>query len=118
MPHFTFIASVMLQYDDTGFSLKQLINEVIRIENIQPSHKARLLKVLHDADESVLDQHKYLMDYTSNNIRFFNASVVPRFDDVKGVTKAEYDSDLEFCESIDNNIFIQSIINEIEVKDD
>jgi len=98
MPHQeTTIVSYLLQEDDTGRSLKTLIDEA-RSELFGNPHLIKLEKAIRRAGMAELDQDgpRFNEDYVNRHVAWFRSTEIPRFmtDEPPGVTGTHYKSDL------------------------
>ena len=90
------IASLLLRKDDAGLSLFSLIKLV---QSIAANNFNLLLYVdrfIKNVPNDELCELRYDEIYTTRNLRFYPASIIPKFSEWQpdGVTHAEYDSDL------------------------
>lgn len=96
------VVSIMLQKDDCGMSLLELINKC------KDAFSNYLIIVLYiemmtkNIDESDLDSIRFNYEYAKNSFKIFNANDLPRIKekDVNGVFNIEYDVDLENIQHI------------------
>ena len=91
------IVSIMLQKNDCGVSLEELI-EIIREK--YTNNYALLMHIeslISHADEETLQSIKYDRIYLRENIKYFNAEDIPHFNEKTpdGVFNAEYDCNLD-----------------------
>lgn len=91
-----YVISILLRNDDQGLSLKSLIKEVREIARDDFDtllYIDKLARGIHEEDASLI---KFDEEYTRNNIRFYNAKIIPKFESEQpeGVSQTEYNSDL------------------------
>jgi hypothetical protein len=110
------IVSYLLRRDDSGISLYQLIREVRTLAAQDYSTLLYIEKLIKNIPEEVLQQLRYDVTYIENNIRFFPAANVPKFNEAQpnGVTQTEYNSDLTTAKHIP----IESILQWINDKEE
>ncbi len=103
------IGSVLLRESDTGLSLYELILKVK--ENAKGNYKVLLYieNFIKNTSDEKLKNIKYDELYIKDNIKFYRANMVPRFNEKtpEGVSKAEYDSDLSNVINLTNNELIK-----------
>lgn len=106
-----YIVSIMLQTDDQGFSLFDLVQEVQRIAATSFDTIMHIENFIKNFDEAELKTIKYNMEYTNKNLFTYKAASVPRLEEEqpRGVSKAEYDSDLTNAVALPSNEFIDWI---------
>ncbi|PAK47926.1 PD-(D/E)XK motif protein [Paenibacillus sp. 7541] len=90
------IVSCLLRSDDAGLSLHELIQEVRAIASEDFRTLLYIEQLIKNIPEKLLHEIKYDETYLENNIRFYHASNVPKFNEFQpeGVTQTEYNSDL------------------------
>lgn len=88
-----YILSYLLQYDDCGLSLEELLDKCLPILKDYPDKTKRLLKVKYNCTSEELLAHKYSEEYSRSNMRLYNASDIPHYKDQEGVSNAYYNSD-------------------------
>lgn len=96
------VVSIMVQPNDAGLSLFDLIEE-IRSENTSRfAIQARIDSIVAHVTTESLHAIKYDERYSKNNIKFYRASQIPHFNEKtpEGVFHAEYDCDLENVSSL------------------
>lgn len=103
------IGSCLLRESDTGISLYELI---LKIKAYASNNYKALLYIenfIKNISEEELKNMKYDEIYLKDNIRFYSADMVPRFNEKtpEGVSKAEYDSDLSNVISLSENDIIK-----------
>lgn len=96
------IVSLMLQKDDCGMSLLELINKCKIAFSEQLFVILYIETMIKNIDDSDLDLIKFNFEYAKNNFSVFNAYDVPRIKErnVNGIFNVEYDIDLENIKSI------------------
>ena len=105
------VISIMLQKDDCGTSLLDLIN---KCKNVFSNYLIIILYIemmTKNIDESDLDSIRFNFEYAKNNFKIFNGNDVPRIKekDVNGVFNIEYDVDLENIQHISKGNLIDWI---------
>lgn len=90
------IVSCLLRRNDSGLSLYQLIQEVRTIAAQDFRTLLYIEQLIKNIPEDVLREYKYDEIYLENNIRFYPAHNVPKFNETQpqGVTQTEYNSNL------------------------
>ncbi|WCR24862.1 PD-(D/E)XK motif protein [Paenibacillus thiaminolyticus] len=90
------IVSCLLRKDDAGLSLFELIQEIRIIAGKDYRTLLYIEQLIKNIPEEVLHELKYDETYFKNNIRFFPASSIPKFNMAQpdGVTQTEYNSNL------------------------
>lgn len=96
------VVSLMLQKNDCGISLKELVDS---IRNAFSNNYALLLhleSIVSQVGESQLSCYKYDEMFIEKNIKFFDATDIPHFKEKtpEGVFNAEYDCCLDNVQSI------------------
>lgn len=109
-----YVISILLRNDDQGLSLRSLIEEVREISRDDFDtliYIDKLARGVHEEDISLI---KFDEEYTRNNIRFFNAKIIPKFESEQpeGVSQTEYNSDLTNIPSTSFEIVKEWIHNE------
>ena len=91
------IVSVMLQKSDQGLSLELLVELIRELYSDNYGLLLHIESVVSSIDHSLLASLKYDKTYLDQNIRFFDANMIPHFYEKTpdGVFNAEYDCDLE-----------------------
>ena len=91
------IVSIMLQKSDQGLSLDRLVELIRELYSDNYSLLLHIESVVSNIDHSILNSLKYDKTYLDQNIRFFDANMIPHFCEKTpdGVFNAEYDCDLE-----------------------
>ena len=90
------IISIMLQKDDKGMSLKELICECKEIFASNLGLMLCIERMLKNTSIEEIDKVKFNYAYTKENIKIFDARNIPRLNEKSpdGVYNVEYDSDL------------------------
>lgn len=106
------IISIMLQKDDCGMSLLDLINEC---KDIFSDYLFIILYIeimTKNIDDSDLDAIKFNIEYVKNNLKIFNGIDVPRIKekDINGVFNIEYDVDFENVQNISHTKLIDWVM--------
>lgn len=96
------IVSLMLQKDDCGMSLLDLINEC---KDVFSNYLLIILYIetmTKNIDDSNLDSIRFNIEYAKNYLKIFNGIDIPRIKekDINGIFNIEYDVDLENVQSI------------------
>lgn len=103
------IASLLLRESNMGISLYDLILKVK--ENAKNNYKTLLYieNFIKNIPEEKLKDLRYDEIYLRDNMKFYRANMVPRFNEKtpEGVSKAEYDSNLNNVESLSENDVIE-----------
>lgn len=105
------VISLMLQKDDCGMSLLDLIN---KCKDIFSNYIIIILYIemmIKNIDDSDLESIKFNIQYTKSNLKIFKGEDIPRVKekDINGVFNIEYDVDLENVKSISNESLIDWI---------
>lgn len=106
------IISLMLQKDDCGLSLLELINECRDMFSNYLIIILYIEMMTKNIDDSELDSIKFNLEYAKNNLKIYNGVDVPRLKekDINGVFNIEYDVNLENVQSISKDILIDWVI--------
>lgn len=90
------VISIMLQKDDAGMSLLDLIKECKDLFSTYFTIVVHLELLTKNVDDSELEEMKFNFTYAKDNMKIFDASKMPRLKekDVDGVFNVEYDVDL------------------------
>lgn len=90
------IASIMLQKDDCGLSLYELIGETKKMFANDLRLMLHIENMIRNIDNDVLEAIKYNSNFASNNVKLFNANNIPSIKEktADGVFNVEFDSDL------------------------
>lgn len=109
-----YIISILFRNDDRGLSLKTLIEEVREIARDDFDTLLYIDKLARRIHEEDISSIKFDEEYTRNNIRFYNAKVIPKFEleQPEGVSQTEYNSDLSNISSTTFEIVKSWIWNE------
>lgn len=101
------VVSVMLQENDCGLSLRDLINKVFATFDTNMSMLFHIEQLIRNVCEGELSALKYDEAYTKNNLKIFNAANIPHFEEFNpdGVSNTEYDCDLSGCSAIEISEF-------------
>lgn len=96
------IVSLMLQKDDCGMSLLDLINEC---KDVFSNYLLIILYIetmTKNIDDSNLDSIRFNIEYAKKYLKIFNGIDIPRIKekDINGIFNIEYDVDLENVQSI------------------
>lgn len=96
------VISLMLQKDDCGMSLLDLINECKDVFSNYLIIVLYIEMMTKNIEDSDLDAIRFNIEYAKNNLKIFNGEDVPRIKekDINGVFNIEYDVDLENVQSI------------------
>lgn len=90
------IVSIMLQKDDCGLSLSDLIQKTKQLFSENIKLMLHIESMIKNTEIEVLDTIKYGKKFIDNNIKFFKATSIPRIQEktMDGVFNVEFDSDL------------------------
>lgn len=90
------VLSFMFQKNDCGFSLKELIDEILLKYNSNLALILHIENLIRNVDVSTLSSLKFDKTYTVQNMKIFNAVDIPHFyqQNPEGVANTEYDCDL------------------------
>ena len=107
------VVSMLLRKDDTGLSLKELINKIKYITRNNFNVLLQIEKKIHHVMETELESLKFDEGYTKFNIRFFESENIPRFPGKtpEQVSQAEYNSNLSGIRDLELEGFVDWIIN-------
>lgn len=96
------VISFMFQKNDCGFSLKELIDEILLEYNSNLALILHIENLIRNVDVSILSSLKFDKTYTVHNMKIFNAVDIPHFyeQNPEGVANTEYDCDLTNINSI------------------
>ncbi len=102
------IVSLMLQKDDKGLSLLELI---IKCKNIFSSNLSVLLhieKTIKNIDDIQLENVKFNYDYSKGKFKIYDALNIPRLKEKteEGVFNVQFDSDISTSQATDIDYFI------------
>lgn len=108
------IVSFKVRTSDQGLSINDLITRVREVL-LLPLHVEKYINnyISNTVNVEELDNLKFDEPFLLDNIRFYNANSIPKFDckQPNGVTKTEYDSDLTFAESTELTEIVNWIKN-------
>jgi len=95
--HKIYIASFILQRDDRGLSLEELVYSIYDLLQINEKQFIRIQEILLNTDAALLSTVRFDEQYTEDRLEILKGSNIPRFADSEptGVTNTEYDSILE-----------------------
>lgn len=110
------IVSILLQKDDCGMSLLELISKA---RNLFASNLYLLLRIesmIKNVSDEVLNALKYNVSFAKDRIKFYDAKNIPHIDEKtpNGVFNIEFDSDL----STSRDITVEEFLVWINSKDD
>jgi hypothetical protein rflaF_11939 len=107
------VISFMLQKNDYGYSLKDLVNDILIKFSYNLALVLHIENLIKNVDDSTLSSLKYDKTYTIQNIKVVNAEDIPHFyeQNPEGVANAEYDCDLTSI----NNISIEQLKHWINI---
>lgn len=96
------VISFMFQKNDCGFSLKELIDDILLKYNSNLALILHIENLIRNVDVSTLSSLKFDKTYTVQNMKIFNAVDIPHFYEQtpEGVANTEYDCDLTNINSI------------------
>ena len=97
------VFSIMLQKDDCGISLFDLINQTKDLFSNNLQLMLHIENSIKNVDKEILETIKYNGIYLENNIKMFKATNVPRLEEktMDGVFNVEFDSDLSSAVEFD-----------------
>ena len=107
------IVSIMLQKNDYGLSLGDLVTEITEVFQDDFALLLHIEKTVSQIDNDMLTEIKYDETHLKNNIKFFDAKSIPHFNEKNpdGVFNAEYDCDLETTQDLSIDEMIKWIGN-------
>jgi len=110
-----FVLSYLLQPDDAGKSLYELMLDCIQLMSNEPDKIVNLEKVMFDIPRDQLEAIKFHLDYVTQNMRFFDAKDIPRFSEgtPDGVSNVEYDCDLNNIRTLNEDDVFAAIAHAI-----
>ncbi|WP_165861286.1 PD-(D/E)XK motif protein [Paenibacillus paeoniae] len=113
------IVSCLLRGDDAGLSLYKLIQEVRAIAAEDFKTLLYIEQLIKNIPEEVLSGFMYDEIYLENNIRFYPASSIPKFNEAQpeGVTQTEYNSNLSTSSPLSPHLVIKWLYERGEVTD-
>lgn len=90
------VISIMLQKDDCGTSLLDLINKTREMFSDNLKLMIHIENMIKNIDEDILETIRYSEQFMESNIRFYKADEIPRIQEksMEGVFNIEFDSDL------------------------
>lgn len=99
------IISIMLQKDDEGLSLKELISRCKIVFSYNLLLLMHIERMIMNIDDEDLAKIRYNYNYFKDNIRFYNANDIPRIKEKndEGVYNVEYDVDFTNSKSINKD---------------
>lgn len=102
------IISIMLQKDDCGMSLLELVNECMDLFSNYLNVVLYIETYIKNLDNTDLDEIRFSIEYAKDNIRLFSAHDVPKLKEknVEGVYNIEYDVDFTNVSPLSKNKFI------------
>lgn len=105
------VISIMLQKDDAGMSLLDLISECKDLFSTYFTIVVHLELLTKNVDDAELEEMKFNFRYAKDNMKIFDASKMPRLKekDFEGVFNVEYDVDLVNAQSESSGKFIDWI---------
>ena len=108
------IVSVMLQKNDQGISIIDLVDIIREEYSDDYSLMLHIDSIISQIDEEYLLNIRYDKIYIDKNIRFFDVKAIPHFNEKTpdGVFNAEYDCDLETTDSLSIEELIEWIKGE------
>lgn len=97
------IASLMLQKNDCGISIKEVIDRIRDIYSKDYALLMRIELITSQVQETQLNSLKYDEEYLKQHIAFFDAKDAPHFNEKspEGVFNVEYDCSFENIEKMD-----------------
>ena len=105
------IVSVMLQKNDCGVSLKDLIDEITELFQDEFSLMLHIENTISHMNKDELLELKYDETYIKNHFKIFDSKNIPHFNEKspEGVFNAEYDCDMETAKELPIEEFISWI---------
>ena len=99
------VVSIMLQKDDCGISLIDLIEQTKVLFSDNLKLMLHIENTIKNIDLEVMEMIKYNKKYSENNLRIYKAINVPRIQEktMDGVFNVEFDSDLSSTKAFDEN---------------
>lgn len=106
-----FVLSYMFRYDDTGLSLFELIEKIKPLLADYKDLYLRLTYIEKNTSTERLKDLKYNQLYTDEKMHFYSAKSIPKFleETPAGVSKAEYDCNLENIPCIESKEFLEIV---------
>lgn len=110
-----YVSSFMLQRDDQGLSLEDLVHSLRDLLQVNEKQYIRVQKILLNTDSGLLSTVRFNEQYTVDRLRFYKGVNIPRFAESTptGVTSAEYDSILETAPTET----LEDILHVVQVED-
>lgn len=111
-----YVLSYLLRYDDEGLSMYELMEKIQPILAGNKDLCMRLNYIEKNTNIDRLKDLKYNPLYTENQMRFFSAKDIPKFQEQTpaGVSKAEYDCSLENVSPIKEDDFFNRVRISVE----
>ena len=108
------IVSLMLQKDDCGMSLLELIRECKDLFSNNLNLVLHIENMVKNIDKDVLEEIRYNYAYSKENMRFYFANSIPKINEknIDGVFNIEYDVDFSGAQSITIGSFIDWVKSE------
>ena len=105
------IVSLMLQKDDCGMNLLELIGECKDLFSNNLGLVLHIENMVKNIDNEILEEIQYNYAYSKENIRFYPANDIPKINEknIDGVFNIEYDVDFSGAKSITIGSFIDWI---------
>lgn len=102
------IVSLMLQKDDKGLSLLELINNCKNIFSSNLSVLLHIEKTIKNIDDIQLENLKFNYDYSKDKFKIYDALNIPRLKEKteEGVFNVQFDSDISTSQATDISYFI------------
>lgn len=102
------IVSLMLQKDDKGLSLLELINNCKNIFSSNLSVLLHIEKTIKNIDDIQLENLKFNYDYSKAKFKIYDALNIPRLKEKteEGVFNVQFDSDISTSQATDISYFI------------
>ncbi|MBQ2886713.1 MAG: PD-(D/E)XK motif protein [Alphaproteobacteria bacterium] len=99
------IVSIMLQKNDCGISLKDVINLVREKYANNFALMLRIDTIVSQIDAEKVESIKYDETYLKRKIKFYDAATIPHFNEKTpdGVFNAEYDCNLDIASELDTS---------------
>jgi len=103
------VISIMLRVDDQGLSLLDLVSDVQKISASNFETLIYIENFIRNIDDAELGSMRFDEGYLDRNLHVYKTESIPRFEDEqpRGVSKAEYDSDLTNSTHTGINDFIE-----------
>jgi hypothetical protein len=105
------IVSIMLQKNDHGISLGEVVNTIREYYSDNFALLLHIESIISNIDLELLFEYKYDKVYLKNNIKFFDASTIPHFNEKtpEGVFNAEYDCILDNVQGVPEDAIVKWI---------